>query len=255
MTVHEGGVRNIAVGYSPLLQNTRQVNNELFHITDLMPTIYAAAGKFFNTFPLQNAFYGHIIVVGGDVEDLGPLDGINQWQLLTQNRGSKRSELLLHIDEVRKCSGYISDYGRYKLVNGSTIVQDYDLYYGEDGRDHASPVYDIRAIVHSPTYVAIGKHVTVDRMLQLRNEITLGDCRKSIRSNDICTHLNWCLYDLFEDPCETTNIASTHPQVVNRLSQKLEAAWTYLKPQKPKFVDPKANPIYFNNTWYTWLDD
>ncbi|KAF2898704.1 hypothetical protein ILUMI_07479 [Ignelater luminosus] len=235
MTVHEGGVRNFAAAYSPLFEKPRQVNNELFFIADLLPTIYAAGG--------------------GNVEDLGPIDAINQWQLLTQNTRTKRSEALLHLDEVRFTAGYITDYGRYKLINGSSLFEDYDLYYGEDGRDNSSPPYDINAVMNSSAYVAIGTNISVDEMLQLRKEATLGNCRKPISPDNRCTYKNWCLYDLFEDPCETTNIAFTHPEVATRLGEELTKAWKYLKPQKPKFVDPRSNPIYNNNSWFTWLDD
>ncbi|KAF2881888.1 hypothetical protein ILUMI_24269 [Ignelater luminosus] len=235
MTVHEGGVRNFAAAYSPLFQKPRQVNNDLLFIADLLPTFYAAGG--------------------GNIENLGPMDGINQWQLLTENARSKRSEVLLHLDEVRFTAGYISDYGRYKLINGSTLSEDYDLYYGEDGRGNSSPPYNINAVINSSAYIAIGKNIPVDEMLQLRKEATLGNCRKPISPDNKCTYKNWCLYDLFDDPCETTNIASTHPEVVKRLGEKLTEAWKYLKPQKPKIVDPKSNPIYNNNTWFTWLDD
>lgn len=129
------------------------------------------------------------------------------------------------------------------------------MYYGDDGQEESNPDYDINAIISSPTYAAIGKDIPTDKMLQIRKEITLGDCRKPIGPENMCTVENLCLYDLFEDPCEATNIASTSPKILERLSEKLKEAWTYLKPQKPKFVDPRANPAFCNNTWFNWLED
>lgn len=44
-TLYEGGIRNAAVMWSNRLRYKRRVENTLFHITDWMPTLYAAAGS------------------------------------------------------------------------------------------------------------------------------------------------------------------------------------------------------------------
>ncbi|KAK9872817.1 hypothetical protein WA026_019601 [Henosepilachna vigintioctopunctata] len=41
---HEGGIRNAAVIYSPLLEKRNYVHDELIHITDWFPTLYSLAG-------------------------------------------------------------------------------------------------------------------------------------------------------------------------------------------------------------------
>lgn len=46
--MYEGGVRGLAIAYSKLFKQKRQLNKELFHISDLFPTFYTAAGKFGN---------------------------------------------------------------------------------------------------------------------------------------------------------------------------------------------------------------
>lgn len=63
------------------------------------------------------------------------------------------------------------------------------------------------------------------------------------------------LFDLFADPCETTDIAAEKPEVFEELKQKLSSYWDQLTPQQNKPVDPRSNPILFNNAWSTWLSN
>ena len=66
------------------------------HITDWLPTLYAAAG--------------------GDPKDLQNIDGLNQWRTISYGEKSPRNSILLNIDEVRNFEGAIM--GKYKLVQG-----------------------------------------------------------------------------------------------------------------------------------------
>lgn len=83
----------------------------------------------------------------------------------------------------------------------------------------------------------------------------LKNCQKSNVDYDPCRYNSFCLFDLFEDPCETTNIANKFPAVTERLKGELEKYWPEVKAQRTIFVDPKSNPVYFNNSWHTWLED
>lgn len=98
-TLYEGGVRGVAALWSSRLQKAARVSNELVHITDWLPTLYSAAG--------------------GDLKDLGKIDGIDQWRLLSEGsgRGRGRDKILLNIDEVLKTEGAI--YSRFKLLRGN----------------------------------------------------------------------------------------------------------------------------------------
>lgn len=83
--------------WSSRLQKAARVSNELVHITDWLPTLYSAAG--------------------GDPNDLGKIDGFDQWRLLSEGRGGGRDKILLNIDEVLKTEGAI--YSRFKLLRGN----------------------------------------------------------------------------------------------------------------------------------------
>lgn len=99
-TLYEGGVRGVAALWSTRLQKTARVSNQLVHITDWLPTLYSAAG--------------------GDLRDLGEIDGIDQWRVLSEGYGRGRDKLLLNIDEVLKTEGAI--YSRFKLLRGNLLL-------------------------------------------------------------------------------------------------------------------------------------
>lgn len=95
-TLYEGGVRGVAALWSPRLQKAARVCNNLIHVTDWLPTLYSAAG--------------------GDLKDLGEIDGIDQWRMLRDGQPGSRERLLLNIDEVSRTEGAI--YNRFKLLRG-----------------------------------------------------------------------------------------------------------------------------------------
>lgn len=85
--------------WSPRLRRAARVCNNLMHITDWLPTLYAAAD--------------------GDLRDLGEIDGMNQWRMLSDGYPIVRDKLLLNIDEISKTEGAI--YKQYKLLRGTLL--------------------------------------------------------------------------------------------------------------------------------------
>lgn len=79
------------------------------------------------------------------------------------------------------------------------------------------------------------------------------EAMKNATANFICR--GFCLFDLETDPCETTNIADNEPEIVNDLKAKMATFWNELVPQKPRFVDPAANPDFCNGVWFNWKDN
>ncbi|XP_049517297.1 arylsulfatase B [Dermacentor silvarum] len=95
--VWEGGVRTPAVLWSGRLSGSlpRPPSQQVVHISDWAPTLYAAAG--------------------GDPRDLGDVDGRNLWDVLSTGRGKGRQEVLLEIEGKLEMAALIS--GRYKLIS------------------------------------------------------------------------------------------------------------------------------------------
>lgn len=100
-TLHEGSVRTNAIMWAPFLNIKGQINNEIIHITDLLPTLFAACG--------------------GDPQKL-VIDGTNQLDVIKYGSATKRKNTLINIDEVQACGSVIGTGGRYKLVVGMLML-------------------------------------------------------------------------------------------------------------------------------------
>lgn len=95
-TLWEGGVRGTGVLWSSKLPKTR-ISNQMMHVCDWLPTLYAAAG--------------------GDLNNLREnLDGFNIWDSFLNDLPSPRTEILHNIDDI--FGNAALTVGDWKLVKG-----------------------------------------------------------------------------------------------------------------------------------------
>nr|UNO37550.1 sulf3a [Psylliodes dulcamarae] len=238
-TLFEGGVRGTATIYSPLFKKKNYINKELIHITDFLPTFYRAAG--------------------GNLTDLGKIDGTDQWNVISNNKTTERSHILLNIDERLGYSGILGFDGRYKLLNSSFRDGVFNDYYSQSGRSSKNPAYNPSLILSSPTNLAIKKlngtkQLDSNKVVELRKEVTLESCRPK-NNTDIFLCDDLCLFDIFSDPCETTNLVkdADKQNIVKNLKDTLDNYFTQIVPSTNKPVDVRSNPSKFNNTWTPWF--
>lgn len=195
---------------------------------------------------------------GGNVLNLGQVDGVNQWPMLSQGLSSSttRPDILLNIDEVSKYEGILSSDGRFKLTNGSHNGGIYDGYYGDSGRKENTPSYNIFSILNSKVNQAIIKSnllnipITPLSIYVMRNNLEINPNTSATPSLN-CTS---CLFDLKSDPTETTDVSAKYPDIKNKLQASLDSYREQLMPQTNKAVDPDSNPKYCFDTWLPWLD-
>jgi arylsulfatase B len=105
-TLWEGGIRGAGFIWSPLLKQRQRVSNQLIHITDWLPTL--------------------VHVAGGDVNELQNLDGINLWNELSENLGSKRIEVLHNIDDIWGSSALMVN--KWKVVVGTNYQGRFNFF-------------------------------------------------------------------------------------------------------------------------------
>ncbi|KAK5638660.1 hypothetical protein RI129_012955 [Pyrocoelia pectoralis] len=229
----EGGVRTPSIIYYEMLKNKNTINNQLMHITDVMPTLYSAAG--------------------GDLDDLGMIDGISQWDAINDEI-SARTNVLVDIDEVYSRFAFVGHSGRYKLINdsiSSPILMARDGYFGKDTSVEMNPAYDVNRVLLSTTNQVMGNGLTAGEMISTRNKLIINCTHIDVESNR-CD--NSCLFDVINDPCETKNLIKKYPNVVAELNEELLPYFQVLRPQATHVIDSKCDPINFNGTYSTWME-
>nr|XP_022913475.1 arylsulfatase I [Onthophagus taurus] len=235
-TLWEGGVRGAGFLWSPLLNKTQRVSQQMMHITDWLPTLITAAG-------------GDRSLFTSDIADL-KLDGKDLWKALSENKPSPRNEILHNIDDVEGNSALTL--GEWKIIKGSTYKGQWDNWYGPSGR---SDVYNVSKVLTSKSAVAlekIGKIPSHNEILNLRNEATVT-CSNEKRVE--CSPLiQDCLFNIKNDPCETINLAEKFPSVLKDLQKRISDWNTTAVPPGNLPVDPRGDPKYFEYVWTNFGD-
>ncbi|XP_077545814.1 arylsulfatase B-like isoform X2 [Haemaphysalis longicornis] len=230
----EGGSRAAAFLWSPWLAKKRRVSNQLMHITDWLPTLYGLAG--------------------GVVSDLGQLDGQDMWNVLSNDEPSPRSSMVYNIDPLFGYAAVRRD--RFKIVLGHSK-------YGVLGRiaipGNQRTQQDLDALTER------SKSAQVLRTLYGTDDLGFASdwrvnaavaCPNRVCADD--THFESpnkvFLFDLYEDPCECNNLASTHKELLESMNKTLEEFKAQVVfPLNPP-TDPASHPGNHNGTWAPWIE-
>nr|UNO37576.1 GSS2 [Psylliodes laticollis] len=254
-TPWEGGTRNLAAIWSPLIQKSQRVSNHLMHITDWLPTFYSIAGL--NKTQISN------------------IDGLDMWESISEDKDSPRTELLYNIDDIGRWGAIRQGDWKYTY---SYTREGRNSWFGNDGKKKEY-FYDVNQILTSKTATAFAGLITEQQIKDIKSNRTRSSELKIIDKNDIemlrmqatvsCEPFNFedqleetkCnfhqhpgLFNLREDPCERVNLAFARPNIVMELEQLLLEYRKNIIPARNKPRDPRADPIHWNNTWTNWQD-
>jgi hypothetical protein len=228
-SVWEGGNRVAACAYSSDIKFKSELRNEFIHVTDLLPTLLSYAN-------ITNA-----------TDD--SIDGVNQWNMISNNEPSARTEMLYNIEPVLGFSAIMSD--GWKLVNGTENLN-YSHWFGSDGSEVDENAY-FESVVNSKAAKSINK-VNVEDMKKMRGEATMK-CDENIIIN-YCNPLEEpCLFDIVSDPCERNNLAQKYPAKVKFLLSRLEQYILEMVPSARQKPDPNCDPKLHDFQWTFWQDE
>ncbi|XP_050664391.1 arylsulfatase B-like isoform X5 [Leptidea sinapis] len=227
----DGGIRVNGLIWSKNLTDSRYTWKGFIHVVDWLPTLLTAVGA----------------SVPKDI------DGINLWESITSNNESNRNVSY----EINDFDGYAAIiFNDYKLITGKVP----DSYSTHEGKE-------LKGIIgKAPPYKeALRKSATYKIFQSKGIQINISDVRKNTIRVD-CNTNNYeelchpkqdvlCLFNIKEDPCETENLSSRYPDIVETMHGLLMAEIKRsVKRKKTIFRDPKARPSLHNYTWTSWLD-
>ncbi|KAF0296121.1 Arylsulfatase I [Amphibalanus amphitrite] len=198
-TLWEGGTRTPAFVHSPLLERAGYVSHELIHITDWMPTLLRLAGA----------------SADGD-----PLDGFDQWPMLSAGQPSARTEMVYNIDE--------------KLPNAALRIGDMKLLWGDNsGSSDWYPV--LEALPES-------------------SDRAPASARRSVRSSlGSLGEYPVYLFNATADPTERQDLSSLMPETVQAMLERLLELSKELVPADLPDPDPRGDPV--DGVWTTgWCE-
>ncbi|KAF7992279.1 hypothetical protein HCN44_001604 [Aphidius gifuensis] len=237
-TLFEGGVHGVACVYSPLINKTGRVINDMMHITDWLPTLYKQAG--------------------GVIKNLGTIDGINQWSIIKNGKRNDitrqgRKSVLINIDEKQQQVGAIR--GKWKLIKGEKNAL--DGYYRENISDVGFNDSEyVAKVLNSTVNLVIKKiaksSINEKQILNLRQESQIT-CKPLDKVSSNCSNL--CLFNIVNDPCETTDVSAEYPGVISNIENYISYYQSVLMNQTNAPVQPESFPEHFHGVWMPWLDN
>ncbi|XP_049272582.1 arylsulfatase B-like [Rhipicephalus sanguineus] len=238
-TLWEGGVRVPAVVWSPLLRpGSRVVLPRLAHLVDWLPTLYSAAG--------------------GNVSDLGTIDGLDLWPALSTAKSHStvtwpRSEFLINIDTASGLSGYrhatshYSNTSPYQVACRSLKAEE----AAEEDLDRlmkSSLAWKTLEELYrdGPCCADVSVGWRQKAAVRCSPQQNISQSGFKLRSE------GHYLFDVESDPCELYDLASTLPSVVDRLAKKMESYTEVAAPPKPLIMDPMGEPSVNDCVWAPW---
>ncbi|CAG5005734.1 unnamed protein product [Parnassius apollo] len=230
-TLWEGGVRGAAVLWSPLLANKPRVATQKVHISDWLPTFLYAAG--------------------GNISELENIDGVNQWEALSEDLVSDRKSIVHNIDDIYGSASITLE--EWKLHKGTNYNGAWDYWYGPSGREGSYNVDLVRTSYAGRAIDKLGLIPSTDKILSLREESTIK-CNASIVPIACKPLLAPCLFNIEEDPCETRNLADLEPNVLAQMLDELERANRTAVAPNNKEGDPRGDPKYWGRVYTNFGD-
>lgn len=207
------------------------------HVADLLPTVGKLAGIKFDPH--------------------NKLDGIDQWGVIKYGGTAARNEIV-NFDNIQGFGSYI--YNKYKLVNGTISNGIYDGWLASKSNDgnNDSISYAINVLnsTASRSIYSIQKknRLTIDKILDLRASATIR-CSNALKKNPCDPRKAPCIFEIFEDPCEENNLASSRSATLKRMLSRFNDKVKTAVPSGRKPADPACDPINFDLNWQWWQED
>lgn len=220
----------VACIYSPLIKSPQRVSNEFMYVTDILPTLAAAANITIND---------------------NSLDGVSQWETISAGSPSPRREILYNIENDVGYGAVMHE--GWKIVNGTeNMVSE---WIGSSGFDYINVSLNSYVINVLESEAARSLPKLDPSTIKIMRANATVKCENN-RYAVACVPSNTpCLFNIVEDPCEQNNLAASHPLRLNFLENRLQVHLKNIVPTRRRIRDPHCDPANFNFTWSWWEED
>lgn len=231
-TPYEGGVRVPAAIWSPLLKSKQRVSNSLYHVSDILPTLLRRAG----------------------VEiDISILDGFDIWNSLQNDTESPRHSILHNIDGYEAYTK-----GHYKIIKNQTKHLRYTrpsefIQFNNKACNYSYNILNTETNSILSNFVKQKGQLTPHLIDNLRTKAK-ATCNNK-KQNPIECDGSVCIYNVYDDPCEYTNLAGTNLDILHDLESELMEIKKTMVESRWKPHDVNSNPEYYCGRWTWWKDE
>ncbi|ODM97123.1 Arylsulfatase B [Orchesella cincta] len=235
-TLWEGGTRVAACIWSPNIMN--RVSSDMMHASDWLPTLYEAAG--------------------GNVTNLGQIDGLSLWNTLTTGESSPRHEFLYNLDDIYNNSAV--RFESWKLIQGNISTLDFDPIPWDGWYGHypynttvADLVPQILGSRVATALQSIGFSLETDTVKRLQEAADIK-CNETLPEIACNPYAEPCLFNIVEDPCEKRNLAGEESTLVAQLLALLNSYNSTAREVIDLSHNPEAAPYNWDYVWTNWKD-
>ncbi|XP_052749238.1 arylsulfatase B-like isoform X2 [Galleria mellonella] len=209
----------------------------LMHVTDWLPTLTAAAG-------------GRLIT---------EIDGVNQWDSIIQDGISKRTEVLITVEDSDRNTYAAYRAGDYKIVVGNVTGLS-NNYYGADlliNKEKAPEYFpSLRSCDIARIFEYMGLYLDIDEVKAMRAAATIRQ-EEPIRDSTPClpSLTRGCLFNVRRDPSESRDLWQRANKIAVLLTSRLRGLWAMQRRRGPLNIQIEADPANFDYRWTAWLSN
>ncbi|XP_060790862.1 arylsulfatase B-like [Neoarius graeffei] len=224
----EGGIKGVAFVTGPLVKQSGNVNRELIHISDWLPTLVGVAG--------------------GSTNGTKPLDGFNMSDTISKGKASPRQELLHNIDPLyvdgAPCPGKAvgaqqemldslkrDSLRRNSLKTGSVSVPCFNV--------------SMHTAIRYKNWKLLTGYPGCPLWFPHPGEMVGGVSDEAPPLKQVM------LFDIDADPQERNEISHQHPKIVDFLLKRLEQLQEGAQPINYPPDDPRCDPQH-TGAWGPW---
>ena len=195
----EGGIKSVGFVNSKLIENSGRIHRGLTHVSDWFPTLAHLAGA---------------------SVDAIPLDGVNQWASISENKPSLRKEILHNIDPIDTFWGTPDGYSHCR--NAALRRGDWKLLIGCPGNGDWVPA---------------------------------AEMGQSTQSSSNQHNINSVfLFNVANDPEERDELSEQYPDIVRDLLARIVLYNSTAVPARFPAPDPNSKPSRHGGVWVPWID-